>query len=334
MFRYRRYRVFLVFAFIAVLALYEFGSSGSSWNNAAPRVKQPKDGKEEQSQLNWKPRPQVAKETKKFDADIPTAKIPPTLQTPPIVRVTRPGDGKAPSPSKTPEPTIKPTPIGAGGPENDGPIPPGFNSALVEVGQGRLEVTPLPSSVEPIYWKKQSEHFPVASTAIIKLPTGVPKSIPKIQFPFKKESASEKADRESKLGTIKSVFKRSWDGYKEFAWLQDELRPVSGTYRNPFATWGATLVDTLDTLWMMGLQEEFEEAVKAVDQIDFTTTPRADIPLFETTIRYLGGLLAAYDLSGSKHKNLLTKAVELAEVLISAFDTPNRMPVTYYLWRP
>jgi mannosyl-oligosaccharide alpha-1,2-mannosidase len=56
--------------------------------------------------------------------------------------------------------------------------------------------------------------------------------------------------------------------------------------------------------------------------------------MFETTIRYLGGLLAAYDVSEGKYRNLLDKAVELAEVLIGAFDTPNRMPVLFYNWMP
>ncbi|KAF2702670.1 glycoside hydrolase family 47 protein [Pleomassaria siparia CBS 279.74] len=331
MFRYRRYRVFLVFAFITVLALYEFGGAGSSWN-APTQVGQStsKERNEKEQVLNEKPVPHVVKETKQFDAAIPPSKTTPVRQTPPIVRVTRPGDGKP----KTPISTPKPTPVGAGGPENDGTPLPGFNSDLVEVGQAKLEVTPLPPSIEPLHWVKMTQHFPVPSNSIIALPTGPPKKIPKIQFTFKEESAAAKADRESKLSTIKGVFKRSWDGYRKFAWLQDELKPVSGTYKNPFANWGATLVDTLDTLWIMGLQEEFEEAVEAVDKIDFTTTPRHDIPLFETTIRYLGGFLAAYDLSGGKHNNLLTKAVELAELLISAFDTPNRMPVTYYLWRP
>jgi len=84
----------------------------------------------------------------------------------------------------------------------------------------------------------------------------------------------------------------------------------------------------------MGLEDEFEEAVRGVEMIDFTTSPRSDIPMFETTIRYLGGLLAAYDVSGGKYKSLLDKAVELAEILIGAFDTPNRMPVLYYRWKP
>jgi mannosyl-oligosaccharide alpha-1,2-mannosidase len=333
MFRYRRYRVFLVFAFIAVVALYEFGSSGSSWNSAVPRAAQEQD-QQEDSKPNWKPKPQeVAKETKKFDPEIPAAILNPSKQTPPIVRVTKPGNGKPPTP-KTPEPTAKPTKVGAGLIENDGTTAPVFGSRLVEVGEGKVEATPLPSSVEVIHWSKQSEHFPVASKSIIPLPTGKSKAIPKIQFAFKEETPAQKVDREAKLGIIKAVFKRSWDGYKEFAWGQDELKPVSGTFKNPFASWGATLVDTLDTLWIMGMKEEFEEAVKAVEKIDFTTTPRASIPLFETTIRYLGGFLAAYDLSGGKHKILLDKAVELAEVLLAAFDTPNRMPITYYFWRP
>lgn len=68
---------------------------------------------------------------------------------------------------------------------------------------------------------------------------------------------------------------------------------------------------------------EFEEAVKAVGKLDFTTSPRADIPMFETTIRYLGGLVAAYDVSGKKHKILLDKATELGDILMGAFDTPN-----------
>ena len=109
---------------------------------------------------------------------------------------------------------------------------------------------------------------------------------------------------------------------------------MSGSFRDPFAGWGATLVDALDTLWIMGMKDEFSGAVEEVSKIDFTTSFRSDIPLFETVIRYLGGLIGAYDVSGQKHTVLLDKAVELAEILMGAFDTPNRMPVTYYQWDP
>jgi mannosyl-oligosaccharide alpha-1,2-mannosidase len=82
----------------------------------------------------------------------------------------------------------------------------------------------------------------------------------------------------------------------------------------------------LDTMWIMGLRDEFYEAVKAVEQINFSTCSLSSLNVFETTIRYLGGFLAAYDLSGNSA--LLQKAKELGDMLYVAFDTPNRMPNT------
>lgn len=230
--------------------------------------------------------------------------------------------------------------------EKGKPIPDGTLDALPKVsapavisesseepGKGRVEVS-IDSLAPKIYWSKMPEHFPIPSASIIQLPTGIPKSLPKIQYVFTDESASDKMNREQKLGKIEKTFEISWAGYKERAWMQDELSPVSGKHRNPFCGWAATLVDSLDTLWIMGMKEEFEKAVNAVKDIDFTTSARDDIPLFETVIRYLGGLLAAYDLSGGTYGVLLEKAVELAEILMGAFDTPNRMPITYYYWKP
>ena len=185
-----------------------------------------------------------------------------------------------------------------------------------------------------IHWSKLPEHFSVPSESIIPLPTGKPKAIPKIQHVFSDESANDKIDRLQKLEIIKGAFMASWSGYKEKAWMQDELSPVTGSSRNPFCGWAATLVDSLDTLWIMGLKEEFEVATNAVKNIDFTTSNRQQIPLFETVIRYLGGLIAAYDLSSGTYRVLLDKAVELADVLMSAFDTPNRMPMTFLYWKP
>lgn len=202
-----------------------------------------------------------------------------------------------------------------------------------EPGEGRSEV-PKDSLTPKIHWSKLPEHFPIPSASIIQLPTGKPKQIPNIQHVFADESANDKISREQKLDKIKKTFEFSWAGYKERAWMDDELSPVSGKSRNPFCGWAATLVDSLDTLWIMDMKEEFEEAANAVKDIDFTTTDRKDIPLFETAIRYLGGLLSAYDLSGGTYRVLLDKAVELAEVLMGAFDTPNRMPIAYYFWKP
>jgi mannosyl-oligosaccharide alpha-1,2-mannosidase len=323
MFRYRRYRVFLVFAVITVFALYKFATSGTTWREAASTAAELKNEAEDALGFGSKPRPPIAHETKSLELDIPIASEAQVLQTPPPVKkAPRPSSSSLPPNTATAQPKQKPsipTPIRPKPHGNPAPL----ESELA-----------LSTSIEPIHWTQLPEKFPVPSQALIKLPSGKSKPIPKIQFEFKPENAAAKADRLAKLDKVRAVFKKSWDGYREFAWLHDELRPQSGTFKDPFAGWRATLVDALDTLWIMGLKDEFDEAAKAVDTIDFTTTTRADIPLFETTIRYLGGLLAAYDISGKKYKNLLEKAVELAEVLISAFDTPNRMPETYYYWRP
>lgn len=50
--------------------------------------------------------------------------------------------------------------------------------------------------------------------------------------------------------------------------------------------------------------------------------------MFETNIRYLGGLMAAYDLSG--RSVLLAKAVELGDMLFAGFNTASRMPVDFF----
>ena len=195
-----------------------------------------------------------------------------------------------------------------------------------------LPLNEPPPSVSVLHWSSVQEHFPVTST--IQLPEGSPKPIPKIQHEFASESEEERVTRENRLDAVKGEFLHAWSGYRDNAWLNDELTPLSGKSKNPFCGWAATLVDSLDTLWIMGLTEEFENAVKAVETIDFTTSIRNDIPLFETVIRYLGGLVAAYDVSGGKYTTLLDKAVELADILLGAFDTPNRMPLTFYQWTP
>ncbi|KAK3317846.1 glycosyl hydrolase family 47-domain-containing protein [Cercophora scortea] len=195
-----------------------------------------------------------------------------------------------------------------------------------------------PSATSTIHWRKPHEWFPIPTESLIPLPSGKPKALPSVQFAFGEESPERKEKRERRLAKVKAEAERAWSGYKKYAWGHDELTPVSKTAKDPFCGWAATLVDAMDTLWIMGMKDEFDDAVLALKNIDFTTTPyRTDIPVFETIIRYLGGLLGAYDVSGGaagKYRVLLDKAVELAEVLMSVFDTPNRMPMLYYQWQP
>ncbi|KAE8447115.1 hypothetical protein EG329_011099 [Mollisiaceae sp. DMI_Dod_QoI] len=182
-----------------------------------------------------------------------------------------------------------------------------------------------------IHWSKLPERYPVSS--FIPLPSGRPNAIPPVQVKRPAEDAKAKEVRLQRRDAVKESFMHSWKGYKDHAWLRDEVAPISGNYKDTFGGWAATLVDALDTLWIMDLKEDFEIAVNAVQEIDFTTTESKDINVFETTIRYMGGFLAAYDISEGKYPLLLAKAVEVGELLMSCFDTPNRMPITRWDWQ-
>lgn len=178
----------------------------------------------------------------------------------------------------------------------------------------------------PVSFSKLPENFPV--TSFKPLPTVVPAKLPVIQYSFDDETPTENIRRGQRTKAVRENFKHAWEGYKTYAWLKDEVTPISGQHMSTFNGWAATLVDTLDTLWIMGLHQEFEEAVKAVESIDFTMSANSMVNVFETTIRYLGGLLGAYDISGGKYPSLVQKASDIGEILYAAFDTPNRMPVT------
>ncbi|XP_069575185.1 mannosyl-oligosaccharide 1,2-alpha-mannosidase IA [Brachyistius frenatus] len=133
----------------------------------------------------------------------------------------------------------------------------------------------------------------------------------------------ETRDRRAK---IKEMMKHAWDSYRRYAWGSNELRPVSkqGHSSNLFGSIkGATIVDALDTLYMMEMFEEFDAATDWVEKnLDFNVN--AEVSVFEVNIRFVGGLLSAYYLSGKEVYR--RKAVELGEKLLPAFKTPTGIP--------
>ncbi|ORY13730.1 glycoside hydrolase [Clohesyomyces aquaticus] len=153
---------------------------------------------------------------------------------------------------------------------------------------------------------------------------------PHIQHSFKAESHDIALIQGKRREEVKRVFKKAWASYRKYAWMKDALKPLSGEYVDQFSGWAATLVDSLDTLWMMGMRDEFYEAVEAVAKIDFGFSTSGTVNMFETCIRYLGGLIAAYDLSG--HEALKEKAIEVGDLLYAGFNTENGMPVDFIAW--
>ncbi|EPB86576.1 hypothetical protein HMPREF1544_06650 [Mucor circinelloides 1006PhL] len=133
---------------------------------------------------------------------------------------------------------------------------------------------------------------------------------------------------------IKGSFQFAYNGYKQHAFGHDELLPVSEHFSDSRNGWGASIIDALDTMLIMGLEKDYQEALEFVKDIDFTKSKDTSKG-FETNIRYLGGLLAANDLRPSRI--LVEKAIEVAEfTLLPLFVdsvTPSgrrvKVPYTY-----
>lgn len=55
----------------------------------------------------------------------------------------------------------------------------------------------------------------------------------------------------------------AWDGYVTWAWGADELQPLSlsGVRHGQLGGLGASIIDAMSTLWLMGMREEFQRYV-------------------------------------------------------------------------
>ncbi|KAG0183274.1 hypothetical protein DFQ29_007820 [Apophysomyces sp. BC1021] len=148
---------------------------------------------------------------------------------------------------------------------------------------------------------------------------------------------------EQRAGIIKDAFKYAWEGYRLHAFGHDELQPMTNkTTDSRYASYGvgpmdgeqkynfelqATIFDALDTMIIMGLEEEYAQALEHVETVQWSISNDLS-KTFETNIRYLGGLLAAHDLR--PNQMLLDKAIELVrKVILPAYDTPNFIPAAY-----
>ena len=111
----------------------------------------------------------------------------------------------------------------------------------------------------------------------------------------------------------------AWREYREHAWGKDQINPLSGGFESfPLKNHhlGLSLIEALDTLWVMGLDEEFKEGVEWVKhELDFDVD--GEVSVFETSIRLVGGLLSAFHACGDPV--LLAKARDCADRLLPSF---------------
>lgn len=127
---------------------------------------------------------------------------------------------------------------------------------------------------------------------------------------------------------IRDSFQLAYEKFVTYAGDHDEIRPTSLGHSDPRNGWGATTVDSMTTLFVMGLEDHLQAAINHTVHTDFTRSrvPGQHTSVFETNIRYLGGILSTYELTGTNHTELLDKAVDIANELEVAWSGSSKIP--------
>lgn len=143
------------------------------------------------------------------------------------------------------------------------------------------------------------------------------------------------------------MFYHGYHAYMDNAYPADELMPLSckgrwrgsehgrGDIDDALGNFSLTLVDSLDTLFILGDFDEFENGAKLILK-DVHFDHDIIVSVFETNIRMLGGLLSAHVLSGYLQEHysrmpwykgeLLNLAFDLGYRLLPAFNTTTGIP--------
>ncbi len=140
-------------------------------------------------------------------------------------------------------------------------------------------------------------------------------------------AAAAQVNSREMAARVRAEFLHAWRGYERYAWGHDELKPLSKTARDWYGEpLYMTQVDALDTLILMGFKEEADRAREFVaGHLDFDKD--VFVQNFEITIRHLGGLISAYQLTGDRR--LLRLAEDLGARLLPAFDSPTGIPYRF-----
>lgn len=168
-----------------------------------------------------------------------------------------------------------------------------------------------------------------------------------------KYSSISQDDIDYGLSKTREMFEFGWRNYMEYAFPADELDPIHCRGRghdhdNPdninindvLGDYSLGLIDTLDSLVVFGDPDEFKRAVNLVIKT-VSFEKNTTVQVFESTIRVMGGLLAAHMIATDSTNRfgpfymsdyggeLLTLAHDLAGRLVPAFGgTATGIPYT------
>ncbi|GAA6031931.1 hypothetical protein JCM8097_003346 [Rhodosporidiobolus ruineniae] len=157
-------------------------------------------------------------------------------------------------------------------------------------GMGFDERTGRPKMVDQAVLKlgKEAGWAPLQGYKVSELGEGKlgEQKLPKVQaeMPEEDEKDERVVEERRRRDWVKRAFMHAWAGYAKYAWGHDEVSPVSSLFSNNYNGWGATLVDSLDTLLLMNLSHEYNLAREHVAAIDFTYLVPSGSKTFSTKL--------------------------------------------------
>eukprot|EP00440_Ansanella_granifera_P035343 gb/GFBE01038336.1/.p1 GENE.gb/GFBE01038336.1/~~gb/GFBE01038336.1/.p1 ORF type:complete len:751 (+),score=151.33 gb/GFBE01038336.1/:1-2253(+) len=201
-------------------------------------------------------------------------------------------------------------------------------------GAGQLHMKLTGSVLKPFSKRGVTSCFPPGHGEIPPAPPAPPplpaaSSLEDHQTSLQALQLTGVTSQDMRVNAIREAIRHGWSCYKRLAWGLDELNPISGRGRNHNFNHAVTMVDALDTLWIAGLKDEFHEAKEwiAANLGTKLSSLGASASVFETTIRSLGGLLSAYDLS--KDKVFLDLSVQLGQRILRTVSSRGVTPYTF-----
>ncbi len=138
------------------------------------------------------------------------------------------------------------------------------------------------------------------------------------------QAVPQAIDKSTLADQVRREFIHAWNGYRTYAWGHDELRPLSRSFRDWYSEpFYMTALDALDTMILMGLKEQ-ADSTREFLATHLSFNKDVYVKNFEFTIRFLGGLLSSYQMTGDRR--LLNLASDLGRRLLPAFRSPTGMP--------
>ena len=173
-------------------------------------------------------------------------------------------------------------------------------------------------------------------------------NLPEVNTSLPSPAPPPAPSKEQLRSRVRALFDHTYSAYMLHAYPRDELMPLScsgrtrgvtpsrGDVDEALGNFSLTLIDTLDTLAIMGQIREFSYAIRRViQQVSFNAN--LTVSVFETNIRVLGGLLSGHVLAEHLRARghgevawyrgqLLEMGTEVAQRLMPAFQSETGIP--------